>query len=108
MVIDSLNCFFRYIDYQYYYRLKKIKYFIYYVYNKIKVNIPYFLYGIKKFFYYKLYLSGLNRYKKLMYTIYKYPKYYNNFKIKDYILYNLIKDYNNIIFYYSNIVNYNR
>ncbi len=116
-MIDRLNRFFRSLDYHYNYILKKIRYFFKY---NIKIDLPYFIkyytnidllyYGkyIKRFFFYKLYISYRGRYKKIMWTIFKYPRYYNNFKFKEYLIYNIIKDYKDIIYYYSNIFSYNR
>lgn len=56
-------------------------------------------------FYKKVFIYFFHKYSKIQYTIFNYPKHYNNFNLSGYIKKNIWNDYYAIIDYFSNIFN---
>ena len=114
-MINNILKYLKYLDYKYINFIKEIKFLfneaflVFYVYRIIKMYLPYFLYKINRkieiIIYQNIYLILYKKYKKINYTIFNYPKHFNNFNFFDYIKKNMKNDFDNIFDYYSNIFN---
>lgn len=113
-MIKYINKYLKNLDYKYIKSIKIIKsvFNVIYIIQKYKFNffdMPFYIYKINKkiqiFIYDKLYKSIMYKYKKIKYTIFIYPKFFNNFNFIKYINDIIINDYYNIVDYYLNIFN---
>lgn len=114
-MIDIINQFLKNLDYKYINFIRKIKFvfnekfFIFYMYRILKPYLPYIISRLNRkieiFIHTKIYIYFFNKYLKIKYTIFNYPKHYNNFKFLEYIKKTIKNDYIDIIDYYFNIFN---
>lgn len=114
MVIDNINKYLRNLDSTYKTILKKFRFLFYKIYcgmlhiqHKIEISLPFLFYKIYKkirnFFFNILFRPIRSIFRNIKYTIFYYTKFYKNYKWKEYIRADVLKDSQIIIDYYLNI-----
>lgn len=115
MMINKIYIYIRHFDQIYISFIKEIKslfyeaFLIFYIYRIIKIYLPFSLYKfnrkIENYVYQNIFLYLYKKYILIKYTIFNYPKHYNNFILLKILKKNIINDFNNIFEYYFNILN---